>query len=244
MRGLIVLGTDTDVGKTFLASALARALVAQGENVGVYKPVASGIKPAASGIATGQGGDPEQLWQAAQLTHRLPLSRVCPQMFAAPLAPPVAARLEGKQVDEQLLLAGAVWWREQCNFLIIEGAGGGLSPLSDNLTNLDLAGALQPALGPLPCLIIAPHRLGTVNHSLLTIEAMQSRQLPLLGLFLNVMPSPIAIPSSQTLAPTVSSHVELLRSFAPQCPVFTELPELVAAVLRVNLLNAYNVRYD
>jgi len=233
MRGLIVLGTDTDVGKTFLASALARVLVSQGEKVGVYKPVASGVAP-------GQGGDPEQLGQAAQLTDRLPLSRVCPQMFAAPLAPPVAARLEGKQVDEQLLVDGAVWWREQCSFLIIEGAGGGLSPLSDNLTNLDLAGALQTALGPLPCLIIAPHRLGTVNHSLLTIEAMQSRKLPLLGLFLNAMPTPTPLPTLQTLPPTLSSHVELLRHFAPQCPVFTELPQLLAAVLRGNLLDPYN----
>lgn len=233
MRGVIVLGTDTDVGKTYIASALAGALVAHGERVGVYKPVASGI-------ATAESGDPAELWRAAKLTERVPLERVCPQSFAAPLAPPAAADLEGKQIDAELLVAGALWWREQCECLIIEGAGGALSPLSASHTNLDLVTALQQELGPIPCLIVAPHRLGTVNHSLLTIEALQHRNLPLLGLFLNIIPAPLTMPTSQTLKPTVSSHVEMLRQFAPQCLVYTQLPELVAAVLRGNLLNAYN----
>ncbi len=224
MRGIIILGTDTDVGKTFVAAALARAMIAHGVRVGTYKPVASGI-------IEGVDGDAEHLCSAADLNGRVPLHRVCPQQFSAPFAPPIAARLEGKQVDEGLLVAGANWWRDHCDLLIIEGAGGVLSPVSEHQTNLDMVAALHNELGPMPSLIVAQQRLGAVNHSLLSIEAMQQRQLPLLGLFLNRIPQLKRLAETPPSFTPLDANAELIRQFAPTYPVFNAMNELVQAIL-------------
>ena len=202
--GVFIIGTDTEVGKTFQACRLARTLVERGVNVGVYKPVASGApaipaspeqsspldnpqhnNPAGSSLGNSDSlgsslgnSDAEQLHHAAR--SRQPLSRICPQSFVTAVAPPVAAVREGKAVDEQLLIDGAQWWLAHCDFLIVEGAGGALSPISDSMVVLDLAQQLQ-----LPLVLVAANRLGVVNHTLLTLEAVHARQLPLHGIVLN-----------------------------------------------------------
>ena len=115
--GLFVVGTDTDVGKTQVAAAIVRSLRAAGRRVGVYKPVASGC-----GAATAQGSDPRMLWDAAG--RPLEPADVCPQTFAAAIAPVAAARAEGRRVDEGLLRTGLDRWRTVSDLVIIEGAGG------------------------------------------------------------------------------------------------------------------------
>lgn len=218
MRGVIILGTDTEVGKTYLAAALARELVARGTRVGVYKPVASGLSSA-------QPGDAEILWRAASLTSSHPIAAVCPQQFIAPLAPPMAARAEGKVVDEPMLLNGALWWRGKCEWLIIEGVGGVLSPVSATLTGLDLAQQLNAALGAYPIVVVAANRLGVVNQVLLTVEAIGRRRLPLLGLWLHQLPMPPAAD-----APTLASNAELIHRFAPQCRLLGDMSDLLGAL--------------
>ena len=114
-RGLFVVGTDTDVGKTAVAAAVLRGLVAAGRQVAAYKPVASGIATAAE-----PGGDPERLWEAAGRVGEI--ANICPQCFAAPLSPPRAARAAGRVVDEPLLRTGLTAWRDH-ELVVVEGAG-------------------------------------------------------------------------------------------------------------------------
>ncbi len=203
IAGVFIIGTDTEVGKTYQACKLARAVGAKNLRVGVYKPVASGLvteEHAAEGLSSDAA-----LLQAAAGTS-VPLARICPQSFRAAVAPPLAARLEGREVDENMLRAGAEWWKNACDYLIVEGAGGALSPISDSLTVLDLACELG-----LPLIVVAANRLGVVNHLLLTLEALASRSLKTIGVVLNDLPSSIPLTPDALLAR--QTNYELLRQF-------------------------------
>ena len=175
--GLMIVGTDTDVGKTYISCAIARQLVSEGTQTGIYKPVCSGSQIEQE-TGTPYWSDVELL--SRSVDRKFPAEQICPQRFHAPLAPPVAAQKEGKQVDEALLREGALWWQDQAEFLIVEGVGGILCPLSEKLLVIDFAAALN-----YPVLIVARAGLGTINHSLLTIEVLQKRGLKIAGLILN-----------------------------------------------------------
>ena len=163
--GLFVTGTDTGVGKTHVAALIARALKNDGREVGVYKPVASGCERDAHGNLTSD--DAQLLWDAAGRPGEL--ERVCPQKFAAPLAPYLAAQAEGKAIDVSLLRRGCDYWRERAETVIVEGAGGLFSPLSDVLYNSDLAAELD-----LPLVLVAANRIGTIHAALATLLAARS----------------------------------------------------------------------
>jgi len=176
-RGLFITGTDTEVGKTYVASLIAAALRAAGSKVGVYKPVASGCSQ--------QGGelvadDAVALWKAAG--EPATLDRVCPQKFLAPLAPPVAAAQEGREVDYAQAVAGAAWWRDQCDVLVVEGVGGLMAPLAREEYVADLADELG-----YPLIVVSANRLGVINHTLQTIvTAVSFREgLDVAGIVLN-----------------------------------------------------------
>ena len=175
-RGLFITGTGTDVGKTYVTSLIARELVSDGVTVGVYKPVCSGCEEDPNGKLIWR--DIEELSNA--IGGRFDPERICPQRFAAGLAPPVAARMEGKVVDSALLRSGAAWWNDKVEFLLIEGVGGLLCPLTDDESVADLAKDLG-----FPLLIIASLGLGTINHTLLTVEVAQKRGLAVAGIVLN-----------------------------------------------------------
>lgn len=157
--GLYITGTDTGVGKTAVAAAVVRLLAADGTPVGVYKPVASGVPP--GGLAA--GSDAAVLWEAAGRPG--PLAAVCPQAFAAPIAPPRAARAEGRRVDEQLLVAGLSAWHGAA-VVVVEGAGGLFSPLADGLTNADFALAAG-----LPLVVVDAARLGAIGRTVAVVRA-------------------------------------------------------------------------
>ena len=176
MRGLFITGTDTGVGKTYVTCAIGRALREGGVRVGAYKPVCSGAVFADDGHPHWE--DVEALWNATG--RQFPPDRITPQHFHAPLAPPVAARVEGGRVDPELLRTGVEWWREQVDLLLIEGAGGLLSPLSDVDTVADLAVDLG-----CPLLIVAADRQGMLNQTLLTVEAAERRGLRVAGVVIN-----------------------------------------------------------
>lgn len=175
-RGLFITGTDTGVGKTCVACFIAREARDAGVTVGVYKPVCSGASPDARGEPAWD--DVERL--SASVGHEFPPDRICPQRFAAPLAPPLAARQEGRAVDAALLRTGAAWWIGQVELLLVEGAGGLLAPLTDDETVADLAADLG-----YPMLLVAADRLGTINHTLLTVEVAERRGLNVAGIVLN-----------------------------------------------------------
>lgn len=198
MRGLFITGTDTGVGKTYIACAIVRELRAAGHRVGAYKPVCSGTRRNADGRAVWD--DVEALQHA--LGSDVLEEHVSPQRFAAPLAPPIAARQEGRAVNVMELQRGLEWWRSQCDIVVVEGAGGLLCPLTDDQTMADLAARFQ-----FPLLIVARGELGTINHTLLTIEAARSRGLCIAGVVLNeTQPTEPDDPSTATNAHEIAAR--------------------------------------
>lgn len=173
-NGLFVTGTDTGVGKTAVTVAIVRKLVRnRGLRVGVYKPVSSGVEPGRFSES-----DAARLWEAAG--RPLSIEAVCPQMFAAAISPPRSARAEGRLVDEQLLRAGFDAWRDASDIVIVEGAGGLLSPLGDTLLNADLALDLG-----LPLVVVDAARLGSIGRTLAIVEAAAARGLRLAAVVLS-----------------------------------------------------------
>lgn len=223
-KGLFITGTDTGVGKTFVTALLARAFAAAGYRVGVYKPVASGCECDSAGelVAT----DAVALWEAAGKPGRL--EQVCPQRFAAPLAPDQAARDEGRRVDAELLRAGVEAWLASSDVVLVEGAGGLMSPISDEDYVADLAYDLG-----FPLLVVAPNQLGVINQTLQTLITAASFRtgLSIGGVILNDVRSP-----EPATDPSVLSN---LRELEQRCvpPVLahvaweaTEFPEPISAI--------------
>ncbi len=171
---LFFAGTDTDVGKTYVASLAARVIVDQGIKLGVYKPVASGCH-ADQGQLIAE--DALSLWKAAR--KPLSLEQVCPQRFKAPLAPPEAAALEKTQVDAEHLVDGIKIWEQNSELVIVEGAGGLFSPLADGILNIDLAQQLSA-----PVVVVAANRLGAIHQTLATCEAAARRGSQPIGIVL------------------------------------------------------------
>jgi dethiobiotin synthetase len=159
--GLFFTGTDTDVGKTYVAALAARALVAAGLRVGVYKPAASGCRSAAGQLVS---EDALQLWEAAGRPGQL--DDVCLQRFAAPLAPHLAARAVGERLDARLLRTGVDLWCARSDLVLVEGAGGLCSPLGDDELVADLARDFG-----WPLVVVARDTLGVLHQVLSTLAA-------------------------------------------------------------------------
>lgn len=188
-RGLFITGTGTEVGKTYVTALVARALVADGVRVGVYKPAASGCNMTRSGLDEGSGPGPESplenedsfiLWNAAGRPGEW--RRVCPQRFAAPLAPHLAAKAEGKELDAGLLRRGLDYWLDRSEITLVEGAGGLMSPLGEREYVADLAEELG-----FPLVIVSRDALGTIHDTLATliVAGARPRPLPIAGIVLN-----------------------------------------------------------
>jgi len=177
VRGLFITGTDTEIGKTYVAALIASSLAAQGHRVGVYKPAASGCSVQNGALVS---DDAVALWKAAGSPGTL--AEVCPQVFAAPLAPHLAAAAEGKQLDLALLRRGLDIWLERSDVVLVEGAGGLMSPLGEEEYVADLAADLG-----FPLVVVARNTLGVINHVLQTlITAATFREgLPVAGIVLN-----------------------------------------------------------
>ena len=157
--GLFITGTDTGVGKTYVAALIARRLAAEGRKVGVYKPAASGCRRQDGSLVS---DDAVALWEAAGRPGEL--DQVCPQLFEAPLAPHLAARAEGRRLDADLLRRGLEHWRQRSEIILVEGAGGLMSPLGEDEYVADLAREFG-----FPLVVVAPNVLGTINQTLQTL---------------------------------------------------------------------------
>lgn len=188
-------GTDTDVGKTYVASLAAAELCHSGHRVAVYKPVASGCQLRGE---TRISPDAESLWKSAGEPGEL--DAVCPQRFIAPLAPPAAAELEGCQVDETRLVSGLAAVAADADTIVIEGAGGLLSPLSTGMLNSDLAARFDAEL-----VIVAANRLGAIHQVLATVLAAKTLGLPILGIVLSEV--------GERLDPSVATNAAAIRRF-------------------------------
>jgi dethiobiotin synthetase len=175
-RGLFITGTDTGVGKTLVAAALALFLRRRDLNIGVMKPVETGVEQ-----PEGLGPDAELLRWAAECEDDPAL--LSPFRLRTPLAPALAAEREGVRIDPAQLVAAAGTLMASHEFMLVEGAGGLMVPVSGGFLIADLA--LQLAL---PLLIVCRPGLGTINHTLLTVHAARTLDLPVAGFIINGMP--------------------------------------------------------
>jgi dethiobiotin synthetase len=177
LPGLFVVGTDTGVGKTRVASAIVHCLVGEGRRVGVLKPVATGVR---AGSVPGDDGAALIAAAGGSIAPEL----VVPIALEPPLAPAVAARRMGWRLEpaavDRALDAALVWWHKRADVMVVEGIGGFLTPVAEGTTVADLALRLD-----YPLVVVAQRRLGTLNHTLLTVEAALRRGLRIVGIVLN-----------------------------------------------------------
>lgn len=185
MSGVFVTGTDTGAGKTVVACALARGLVAAGVDLGVMKPVETGV---------GAAGPLDAIALREAAGCHDPLSDICPQQFALPAAPTVAARAEERRVEHDAILAAHRRIAARHGFVIVEGAGGLLVPVTPELDMAGLAAELR-----LPLLIAARAALGTINHTLLTLEAAERRGLAVAGVVVSHTDGPLSAADASNL---------------------------------------------
>lgn len=171
-RGLFVTGTDTGVGKTLVASALARALVRTGIRVAGMKPVAAG------GLVATPAGlvNEDVLALQASTNVEAALSEVNPYVFEDPIAPHIGASRAGVEITAERIVAAYAVLAAKADAVVVEGAGGFLVPLSGTLSFADVAVALG-----LPVVLVVGMRLGCLNHALLTQEAILARGLRMSG---------------------------------------------------------------
>lgn len=186
-QAYFVTGTDTEVGKTFATCALLH--VARQQNL-----KALGMKPVAAGVdADGRNEDVELLIAASSITA--PRELVNPYCFELPVAPHIAATIEGRPIDPARIAAAARDLAAEADLLLIEGVGGFRVPLGDDVDTADMAARLD-----VPVILVVGLRLGCLNHALLTAEAIQSRGLKLAGWIANSVDPDMAWPEENITA--------------------------------------------
>ena len=182
MNGFFITGTDTGVGKTLVAVALTRALVARGLRVAVMKPVAAGVVRTADGP---RNDDALELSAASNV--RATYEDVNPWLLSTPASPHLAARVDGVSITDAPVLAARARLAAVSDTLVVEGAGGWLAPISETRTMADIAEKLA-----LPVILVVGMRLGCLNHALLTRDAIRARGMRFAGWIANRMPAPMA----------------------------------------------------
>lgn len=170
-RGIFVVGTDTGVGKTLVSAGLVWALRRRGLNVGVMKPVESGVAGQAH-------ADAELLRRAAGSSD--PLTDISPYRFGPPLAPLVAARRQRTRISLATIVQRFHRLARRHDIVVVEGVGGLMVPLTETKTTLDLAKALG-----LPLLLVIGNKLGAINHALMTVQVAKYQGLRFLGGVIN-----------------------------------------------------------
>ncbi len=177
--GIFITGTDTEVGKTIVAAGLALALRARGIKVGVMKPVATGCHGTSEKRLVPM--DAVFLLEAGENEYP---ALTCPSRYRNPLAPSVAAGIEKREVDLDGIIKAYREMQKHYDFIIVEGVGGLLVPLKNNYYVANLIREFR-----LPLLIVARPGLGTINHTLLTLDAALIRGFELRGIIFNRLPT-------------------------------------------------------
>jgi len=209
MRQLFVTGAHTDVGKTYVACAMLRAARAKGLSVAALKPAVSGIDP-----GDWADSDPGRLLAAMDRPLTLAeLDAIAPLRFAAPLSPPMAARLEGVDLRIAALTSfcRAGLAASAADLMLVEGAGGVMSPMAEDGTGLDL----MLALG-LPSVVVGGSYLGSISHTLTAIETLRSRGLPIAAVVVSQSGEPDAPDFAQTVASVAAFAGEVKIIAAPR----------------------------
>ena len=229
MRGVFVTGTGTEVGKTVVAAVVARTLAAEGKRVAVFKPAVTGLDElAAAGPKGGTAGDLSAQRRGSAADHELLRwaagseqsdDEIAPYRYGPPMSPHLAAELVGEEIDRGRLLAAARAAADGADALVCEGVGGLLVPLGrvsgpmgKKRARAYLVRDFAVELG-LPVVIAASPGLGTINHTLLTIEVARAAGLEVAAVVLTPWPEqPSAIERSnrKTIAALGRVEVETL----------------------------------
>ena len=175
LRGVFVTGTGTEVGKTAVAAAMARTAAGSGQRVAVFKP-------AVSGLDEGGEADHELLRRAAGSGQSD--DEIAPYRFGPAVSPHLAAELAGTPIEPRVVLEAARAAAENADLLVCEGVGGFLVPLTPGWLVRDLARELD-----LPVVVAAPPGLGTINHTLLTLESVRAAGLRVAAVVLTPWPT-------------------------------------------------------
>ena len=216
-KGLFVTGTDTGVGKTFVAGGLAAAFRKAGIRTGVMKPVETGCRK-----RRGERIPQDGLFLMKMAGSTDPVEEVVPYRLSAPLAPRVAAELEGIEIRLPHIERSYTGIASHASVMLVEGAGGLWVPLTRRFYMIDLVERLG-----LPVLLVARAGLGTLNHTLLTLSCLAQRDIPVAGIVLN--------DSDGRRDPSKRSNPEILRQ-ACRIPILGQIPH--AKGLRVTRSSA------
>jgi dethiobiotin synthetase len=174
-QAFFITGTDTDVGKTYVACKLINEYVAQGYKVVGMKPVAAG-----GDFVDGKWLNDDVLKLEAASNVKALRNLTNPYSFKEAIAPHIAAEKSGVEIKIEVIQQAFKQLAEMADIVIIEGAGGFLVPLNSKESMADLAAALN-----IPVILVVGMKLGCINHSLLTVEAIQARNLNLHGWIAN-----------------------------------------------------------
>jgi len=193
-NGLFITGTDTGVGKTLIAGAIAKILADEGRKVGVFKPVATGCISHWEGLVS---RDSEFL--ACCANSDLKLTAINPVAYVTAAAPIVSATEERKPIDFKKIASTYNEICQNCDIVIIEGIGGIRVPLTDQFDLRDLAVEFA-----LPVVIVSKPHLGTINHTLLTIDSVRAANLKIAGVVINGYNSLQATIAEETAGQVIS----------------------------------------
>jgi dethiobiotin synthetase len=196
---LLITGTDTDIGKTYFTAALLAKLSQTGRRCAGLKPVASGCENA---NGTLESSDARALMAASSV--KLSYTQTNPYAFARPISPHLAAKAAGVAVELPRIIDSVRFAQARCDDVIIEGAGGWLSPIGNPLDHADIALALD-----IPVLLVVGIRLGCINHARLTAREIQRSGARLLGWIANVLPN------TAQAAIDVQESIETLNTLMP-----------------------------
>jgi len=178
-QAFFITGTDTGIGKTYVACQLIRQYIAQGYKVVGMKPVAAGCD-----LVAGEWVNDDVFKLEAASNVKAPRALINPYSFKEPIAPHIAAEMVGQSIEIPVIKQAFDALCELADIVIVEGAGGYLVPLNDTESMADLASALN-----IPIILIVGIKLGCINHTLLTIEAINARKSHLAGWIANPIDS-------------------------------------------------------
>ncbi len=178
MKGYFITGTDTGVGKTVVTACLATLLKSRGKNVGVMKPIETGVDPECSSSAN---SDAKFLMEVTGINE----GDVCPYRFKTATSPYQAASMEGKEIDPGKIMNSFRSLQTKYSTMLVEGVGGLLVPITQRYNVADLALQMD-----LPLIIVSRVELGTLNHTLLTLNSARQYKLKVKGIIFSLQGGP------------------------------------------------------
>ncbi len=226
---LFVTGTDTGVGKTFITAGIAAALIAEGARVGVYKPVESGA---------GKGFDKKLFSKDLEFVSKIAtqVKTKVSYLLEIPAAPMVAGDVEDVVIEKEVIKKDYEELSKTCDIVIVEGAGGLMVPFGKDFLAADI-----PKMLNIPILIVSRPDLGTINHTLLTIEYAKKKGLKVAGVVINNYPEGTMDIAVKTLPMVIQkfSDVNYIANVPKNMnPFGAGVAELVANNLSMGMLFA------